>query len=418
MKKVGYLLLSSIILSLSFSVCAFAESQDTHTDPENSLQDEQTTLMKDITPIFTIPNMENILVNTEGDITVELFDNIKDPEGRIKAYVSNNDIIKIDEKGHWKALKAGETTFTLFYEYSEKAINELKNKYPGFEFAQQEIAVLGEVSVIEADKKELDITPNFIFDDLTNLTVKDTGSIKVAPIEGVEVTGSFSVVSDEHSIITLDKDGNWAALKAGNASLPLNFEYSQDTMDRLAEKFPNTSFLTRVIPQAAIVTVFDGTFSLKPVVTNLDISAKVGDTGKLELAPISGVDDLQGIFEMIDPKGIIEIDENGNWKALKAGTTQVSLNVRLTDESISKIKNNNPFKREAPSSMELQTINVTIAEKDVPADLNKPNDNSKKALPQTSNRLETSYTLIGTIILGFLWLQFTYHVHVKKMSDL
>lgn len=416
MKKVGYLLLSSIILSLSFSISTLADSQENRPGLENSYQDEQATLTKDITPKFTIPSMENILVNTEGDITVVLFENIKDPEGKIKAYVSNNDIITIDEKGHWKALKAGETTFTLLYEYSEKAINELKHKYPGFEFAQREIAVLGEVSVIDADKKELDITPNFIFDDLTNLTVKDTGSIKVAPIEGIEVTGYFSVVSDEHSIITLDKNGNWTALKAGNTSLPLNFTYSQDTMDRLAEKFPNTSFLTKEIAQAAIVTIFDGTFSLKPIVTNHDINAKVGDTGKLEISPISGIDDLQGIFDMVDPKGIIEIDENGNWKALKAGTTQIPLNVRLTDESISKIKNNNPFKREAPSSMELQSINVTITEKDVPADPNKPHDNSKKALPQTSNRIDTRYTLIGTIILGFLWLQFTYDVRVKKIK--
>ncbi|MBP1043730.1 hypothetical protein I6N95_22125 [Vagococcus sp. BWB3-3] len=397
MKKFRVICLFSVSLLIGFVPNTFATTEESSTPLVATPAETQ---VKDITAYFEIPNMENIAVDSEGDIKVKPLEGIEDTSGKILATVKDNDVITIDENGHWKALKEGKTTITLTYSYSESTMNELKSKYPNYEFSQREIATLVNVSVVNSIGAMLDITPKFIVDDLSDLKLNDTGVISVEPIEGVEVTGKFLAQSPANGVVSFDETGKWIALKPGTATIPILFEYSQDTMDRLEEKFPNTTFVTKEIAELAIFNVFDGAYALRAYVSNQDINAKVGDTGKFTIDPIGGIADLTGIYEISDPNGIIEVDKDGNWKALKSGKTVIGMNVRLTEESIARIRENNPFKKETPSTMEARSINVTVTDKTTNDDNTKANDQAKKELPQTSNDTDSRPLLLGIALIG------------------
>lgn len=91
---------------------------------------------------------------------------------------------------------------------------------------------------------------------------------------------------------------------------------------------------------------------------------------------------------------IIEVDATGKWKALKAGTTEVTIMYSWSDETMKKLAEKYPGYDFSMKEM-AQVINVTISEKTTGS--TKP---AGKQLPATNEASTNMTWIIGMMILG------------------
>lgn len=74
----------------------------------------------------------------------------------------------------------------------------------------------------------------------------ESGTLKpvLDEIYGIQPTGTVSFRSDNPDCLDVDENLTWTAKKEGNVQLLYTIEYSQETLDALAKKFPNAAFTT------------------------------------------------------------------------------------------------------------------------------------------------------------------------------
>ncbi|MGX7263601.1 hypothetical protein [Enterococcus crotali] len=233
----------------------------------------------DITPEYNVGTISAKLGET-GQFSVAPMGGVTTPKGTFTAYIPDGkakDIISVDATGKWTALKAGTTEFILDFKLSDESYKEIQDKNPGSTLMSRDIARSINVEVKPAGV--LDITPIIDSDSITG-KVDDTGQLKVKPIEGIEDTeGSFVTSIADPSIIEIDAAGKWTALKAGTTDVTITYNWSDETMKKLAEKYPGYEFSTKETAQVIKVTITENTTgSTKPVGTTKPVGKQLPAT--------------------------------------------------------------------------------------------------------------------------------------------
>lgn len=233
----------------------------------------------DITPEYNVGTI-NAKIGETGQFLVDPMGGVMRPKGTFTAHIPEGkakDIISVDPAGKWTALKAGTTEFILDFKLSDESYKEIQDKNPGSTLASRDIARLITVEVRSAGV--LDITPTI---DVTSIdgNVGDTGQLKVKPIEGIQDTkGSFVTSIADPSIIEIDATGKWTALKAGTTEFTIMYNWSDETMKQLAEKYPGYEFSTKEMIQIIEVTIAENTTaSAKPVGTSKPVGKQLPAT--------------------------------------------------------------------------------------------------------------------------------------------
>lgn len=218
---------------------------------------EETTV--DITPSFNVGTI-SAKIGEMGQFKVAPMGGLVDVNGIYLAYISDGagkDIISVDANGKWTALKTGTTEFVLDFQLSDESRKEIEKKNPGSTLIRRDIASSIKVEVKPAGL--LDITPT-IDSASINGKVGDMGELAVKPIEGIEDTaGSFVTSIQDPSIIEVDSAGKWTALKAGTTELSVTYNWSDETMKKLAEKYPGYEFSEKETTQVIKVTISENT---------------------------------------------------------------------------------------------------------------------------------------------------------------
>ncbi|MGX7149659.1 cell wall protein [Enterococcus ureasiticus] len=221
----------------------------------------------DITPNFNVGTI-NAKIGETGQFKVAPMGGVANPKGTYLAYIPDNSkgIISVEADGKWTALKTGTVEFVLDFQLSDESSKEIQDKNPGSTLTTRDIATQVKVEVKPAGT--LNITPRI---DITSIDGKvgDTGQIKVKPIEGInDTTGSFAPIIKDPSIIEIDSAGNWKALKTGTTSFMYTYNWSDETMKKLAEKYPGYEFYVEEGAQVVEVKITENTTgSTKPVGT-------------------------------------------------------------------------------------------------------------------------------------------------------
>lgn len=234
----------------------------------------------DITPSFNVGTIRAKIGET-GQFKVAPMGGVANPKGTYLAYIPEDSkgIISVDANGKWTALKTGKVDFVLDFQLSEESMKEIQDKNPGSTLKARSIASRVKVEVKPVGT--LNITPRI---DLTSINGKvgDTGQIKVKPIEGIkDATGSFVPRISDPSIIEIDSAGKWKALKAGTTSFTYTYNWSDETMKKLAEKYPGYEFFVEESAQVVEVKITENTTSsTKPIGTTKPVGKKLPATNE------------------------------------------------------------------------------------------------------------------------------------------
>ncbi|OEG11328.1 hypothetical protein BCR21_08490 [Enterococcus ureasiticus] len=153
--------------------------------------------------------------------------------------------------------------------------------------------------------------------------VGDTGKLKVTITPNNATDKEVTFTSADPSIMTVDKEGNWAAKAIGN------------TVITVTTKNGKTDFVRVTVKEIPV----DG-ISVEPKV----LDQYVGDTGKLKVTITpDNATNKNVTYTVVDPS-IMTIDKDGNWEAKAPGSTMIIVTT---------------------SNGKLATVQVTVREKEV-----------------------------------------------------
>ncbi|MED3329770.1 SdrD B-like domain-containing protein [Bacillus thuringiensis] len=142
---------------------------------------------------------------------------------------------------------------------------------------------------------------------IDNATIGQTGTIKssVQP-EGAVNTG-FTYKSKDPSVVTVDKNGNWKTVKAGTTTITVT-----SANGKTAEMIITVKSKEKEVE------------SIKLEQSKID-NATIGQTGtiKSSVQP-EGAVNTGFTYKSKDPN-VVTVDKNGNWKAVKEGTTTITV---------------------------------------------------------------------------------------------
>ncbi|MFS7208475.1 Ig-like domain-containing protein [Carnobacterium divergens] len=199
-------------------------------------------------------------------------------------FVSNDpSILTIDNNGNWIAMKEGTTVITV----------TTSNGKTAFVFVTVKAKDIP-VESITVEPKEL------------NQLVGDTGKLAITFQPSNATDKSLNFVSNDPSILTIDSNGNWTAMKEGTTVITV-------TTSNGKTAFVFVTVKAKDIPVESIT------------VEPKELNQLVGDTGKLAITfQPSNATDKSLNFVSNDPS-ILTIDSNGNWTAVKEGTTVITV---------------------------------------------------------------------------------------------
>ena len=200
------------------------------------------------------------------------------------SFVSRNpEIMTVDSNGNWTAVKEGTTIITV----------TTSNGKTAFVFVTVKAKDVPAES-ITAEPKEL------------NQTVGDTGKLAITFQPSNTTDKSLSFVSRNPEIMTVDSNGNWTAVKEGTTIITV-------TTSNGKTAFVFVTVKANGIPVESIT------------VEPKELNQLVGDTGKLAITfQPSNATDKSLNFVSNDPS-IMTIDSNGNWTAMKEGSTVITV---------------------------------------------------------------------------------------------
>ncbi|MGX7336944.1 Serine-aspartate repeat-containing protein D precursor [Carnobacterium divergens] len=200
------------------------------------------------------------------------------------SFVSRNpEIMTVDSNGNWTAVNEGTTVITV----------TTSNGKTAFVFVTVKAKDVPAES-ITAEPKEL------------NQIVGDTGKLAITFQPSNTTDKSLSFVSRNPEIMTVDNNGNWTAVKEGTTVITVTTSNGKTALVFVTVK-------ANGIPVESIT------------VEPKELNQLVGDTGKLAITfQPSNATDKSLNFVSNDPS-IMTIDSNGNWTAMKEGSTVITV---------------------------------------------------------------------------------------------
>lgn len=203
------------------------------------------------------------------------------------------------------------------------------------------------------EDKKVTITVKHSFSINSNkLEVGKTTNLKTAPILGVEVDGNYKEFKNE--FIEVTKNGTVKALKEGKTSIAPNIELSKDSIQKVKQAYikqpgneqvkeENIDIVYAMIQQIIPVEITrpeetkKHQIDITPTFSIDKEKLKVGESGKVSIAPIEGVA-LKGKYKP-SKNDFIELKEDGTYTALKPiKTARLMPSFKISDESLAAIK--------------------------------------------------------------------------------
>lgn len=323
-----FLLVGVIVLSFGFSCKGVAATAP---------NDEQTkdSAIKASEQVFnegmTVKGPTAVEVGDKGTFEIQV-DYAGVPfDGKYVFYYDESRII-IDAQGNWEALKAGKDTIAVAYGYipSEKMLNDLKVYFGGDIPAQKDIAKTLQMKIAEKAKSpEMEFNEGMVLKGPTEVEVGDKGTFDIqVDYGGVPFDGKYVFYYDE-SLIKIDAQGNWEALKAGKVDIVYGYIPSEKMLSDLKKHFGGD-----IPSQEEIAKAFQLTISEKQknseMVFNVGMDLRgpsvveVGDKGKFDIRiDYEGIP-FDGKYVFNYDKSLIKVDEQGNWEALKSGKVNIN----------------------------------------------------------------------------------------------
>lgn len=213
--------------------------------------------------------------------------------------------------------------------------------------AEEEITKTSETKITE-EKKEIDLTPKFKTKEIKT-DIGGKGTIEVEQIEGMkDLKGTFKTAVADESILSINAQGQFQGLKSGKTKATLDFEWDKESLQKIKKKYPDYQLVKKDIAQEVpveVITAEEKSIDITPNFNVGTISAKIGETGQFKVAPMGGVVNLKGTYLAHIPenaKGIISVNADGKWTALKTGTVEFVLDFKLSEESSKEIQAKNP----------------------------------------------------------------------------
>lgn len=324
-------------------------------------------------------------------------------------------LIKIDAQGNWEALKAGKVDIVYGYIPSEKMLNDLKNHFGGVIPPQEEIAKAFQLTISEKQKGS-DMVFNVGMDlrGPKAVEVGDKGKFDIkVNYEGIPFDGKY-VFNYDKSLIKVDEQGNWEALKAGKVNINYGYLPSKKMLAAIEKHFDG-----EIPPQTAIALIHPMYITDNQMVFNEGMSlngptnVEVGDKGKFGIKiDYEGIP-FDGKYVFNYDESLIKVDAQGNWEALKAGEADITFGYLPSKKMLENIMNH--FGGEIPPQKEIAKIHkMLISEKAIqqPEPLQTSTSTTKqypvttsKQLPRTGERKMSTFIYLGAFITVFaVWL--------------
>ncbi|HBI1694055.1 TPA: PepSY-like domain-containing protein [Enterococcus faecalis] len=340
-----------------------------------------------------------------GMINVGTFEDIS-LTGTFKE-IKNNPFIEVSSDGKWKALKAGKTAIMPNFTLSEESYSKINKKYPHAMIVTPEKQQLISVEISDSVDKGLGIHLEPLENEIIGV-VGDSGKLDLGKFEGVKLEGIFSAVKD-NPYIELASDGVWKALKVGKTNIYVTVQLTDETIQKLKDKYPDKEIILPTKPPKAIPVVIGEKKSVRnkeieivlPPVQD-SINALVGDSGRFDLGTYEDIQ-LEGIYTEISDNPYIQLSKDGAWKAMKAGETTIVVSVSLSDKTLNLIREKYPERKISYSTVPPKKLKVTISE---------PNRNklgtyvsenvtkSNRELPKTgSSKTSIYFQIVGLFFL-------------------
>ena len=250
-------------------------------------------------------------------------------------YLCNDtSVLKMNGK-YMNARKVGEVELTIGFAGSNKYLPSSKEILVRVVLEPTEITAPSEIILLNGETDNLNATLNH--------------------------AGQLNFLSDNPDVVTVDDGGNIAACGIGKANITITFSET----DKYA---PASKTVAVEVVGSKVQTT---------ILVNETINVHVGNTTNIEatINPISALLNGNLIYTVENPE-IIEIDENGNIRGLKVGSTKITIsydeNTRFLQSSADVNVNVliNPSEIEAPENI---SLNLTES-RSIAAQLVKPAD--------------------------------------------
>jgi LPXTG-motif cell wall-anchored protein len=349
-------------------------------------------------------------VGSEGSLDLGFFEDIK-LEG-IYTEIKDNPYIALESDGTWRALKVGNTEITVGVKLTDETINAISDKYPKSEIVNnvketKKILVTIKEPSLKDDPIGINLSPK-----QTNISavVGDSGKLDLGTYGDIQLEGVYSEITD-NLYIQLSSDGTWKAIKTGETIIYVTVQLTNKTIEELNNKYPGREIVYPTMPPKGIkVTVKDATntktkeigIMLSPIQDS--INAIAGDSGKLDLGTYENIQ-LEGMYSEITDNPYIQLFSDGTWKAVKAGETTITVDVRLSDKTLKIIKEKYPEGNIVYPTVPPKRLNVTISD----SNSNKNNvyisenvTKATKVLPKTgSTKTNRFFQIFGVVLLAW-----------------
>ena len=254
-------------------------------DGSNKLVEKNATLKtKDVLAesITAEPKELNQVVGDTGKLTIT-FQPSNTADKSLNFVSEDPTVMTIDKAGNWIATGVGTTIITVTTSNGKKTTVKVTVK-------AKEIPA----ESITAEPKEL------------NQIVGDTGKLAITFQPGNTTDKSLNFVSDDPTVMTIDKAGNWIATGVGTTTIIVTTSNGKKTTVKVTVK-------AKEIPAESITA--------EPK----ELNQIVGDTGKLAITfQPSNTTDKSLNFVSQHPE-IMTIDSEGNWVARAEGTTVITV---------------------------------------------------------------------------------------------
>jgi len=329
-------------------------------------------------------------------------------DGKYVFYYDDS-LIKIDDQGNWEALKAGKVNITYGYLPSEKMLEDIKTHFGGTIPPQKSIALLFELSITEKQKStEMVFNEGMKLSGPSNVEVGDKGTFDIqVDYENIPFDGKYVFYYDD-SLIKIDDQGNWEALKAGKVDITYGYLPSEKMLEAIKKHFGG-----EIPPQKAIALIHEMVISEKqkitPMVFNEGMSLKgptnveVGDKGTFDIQVNYEGIPFDGKYVFYYDNSLIKIDDQGNWEALKAGKVDITYGYLPSEKMLENLTTH--FGGEIPPQKDISKVHqMIISEKVVQQLETTQTASTKKQLPRTGEQQKTNYQYLGVFITGLaLW---------------
>lgn len=411
MKKIGQLLAASCVVLFMSTAPALAEekTQDSTTTTEMSDKVATELLVNKNVALTNMPKDHTFQVDTEGTFKWNKLDLSKFDvtfSGQFKLESSDEKVLSVDKEGKWKALKEGKVTLTFGYQLDDKVKAALEAKgYKVIETLQKvEVTIKKTTPTAPAKVQSEGMTIN-----INKIVVKgETGQLNPVVKEAktnskdetkepkTDAKEERAAVKDEASQskkyefvykfnpddIDIDaKTGKWTAKKAGVTVIQYGYIVKEDAEKAKDARTTETAKEQKELEGTwgtmaiAIQESQSETFPIRHgmTVNGPDLTKlKVGDTGKLNIAVdlVKGTP-FKGTYQFDQTNGIIDIDAQGNYKAVKPGETHVSFTYKMDPAILKEWVKTSDFEDFATKLQNaiLPVLDVKVAEAaPVPAD--------------------------------------------------